>query len=344
MNATRGSQKQSPLPSVILAHFLRQIQAHQCRTPTRGPIPLHYDSRTESLKEFPWPFDLETGQRVPPSMLESYRRTHMFQAPSCLCAFLDKVDYTESVIGIIEVATGGNADENHDSILNGQYVAVCERRRCGYSLCLEKFYMLSGLKMQGCLKRETPLSLREMSYVSDLRGPAYSQSKAGLLQMIGEPSIRGGRFRFPYVKPDVSKKEKDALLRSLTEGMGEDLFYGTFVQCFICKDIMLRPGMFGPHRCSSQKRKNRHPTPCFSTSGFHGPGYRALRRGEAPLLGRIPGDVPEAQPLASLSVRSSSPIPTDVDSDGEGEPSGSQGSVETDSDGEFQDDSDAVAM
>lgn len=65
-------------------------------------------------------------------MLEAHRRTHHFRAPSCLCAYLDETDYTETVIGLVEVARG-DSDGNHDSILNGQYVAICERRRCGYS-------------------------------------------------------------------------------------------------------------------------------------------------------------------------------------------------------------------
>lgn len=47
-------QEQRPLPSAILAHFLRQIQDHHCRTPGRDPRPLHYDSATQTLEVFPW--------------------------------------------------------------------------------------------------------------------------------------------------------------------------------------------------------------------------------------------------------------------------------------------------
>lgn len=108
---------------------------------------------------------------------------------------------------------------------------------------------------------ETPLPLQELNYISDLQRPAASKGQGGLLQMISEPTVRGrGRLRecwvpsrkltkychvsdrlvqgFPYVKPEVSKKAKQALLASLVHGMDEDLFYKTFVQCFVCKDVV----------------------------------------------------------------------------------------------------------
>ncbi|TEB24924.1 hypothetical protein FA13DRAFT_1714230 [Coprinellus micaceus] len=284
MNSSRVAHcKQSPIPSVILAHFLRQIQAHHCRTPGRQPVPLHYDSTTQSLKEFYWPYNIETGQRIPPSMLESYRRTHHFRAPSCL----------------FEVARG-DADGNHDSILNGQYVAVCERRRCGYSLCLEKFYMLSGIKVEACEKRETPLRPQELNYMSDLSGPTPPKGQAGLRQVISEPAIRGrGRFMFPQIKPEVPKTAKKALIHSLVHGMNEDLFWDTFVQCFVCKDIMLRLGMFAAHRCQVDTGA---ANPRSSTRSPR--NSRSLIR---PHLLSIPGDIPEVRPLRSMS-RFSSPL------------------------------------
>ena len=106
-------------------------------------------------------------------MLESCRRTHYFRAPSCLCAFLDNANYTESVIGIVEAARGPDDSGIYGPILNGQYVAVCERRRCGYSrgsiflvgarsscnllrtVCLELFYGISDIQLETCRKRGT---------------------------------------------------------------------------------------------------------------------------------------------------------------------------------------------
>lgn len=64
--------------------------------------------------------------RVAPGDLEDYRRCHDFMAPCCLCAFVDEVEYTETVIGI--VAAGDKSD-----LHSGLYVARCANERCGYS-------------------------------------------------------------------------------------------------------------------------------------------------------------------------------------------------------------------
>lgn len=106
-------------------------------------------------------------------MLESFRRTHDFRAPSCLCAFLDEKEYTESLIGMAAGASGTSNGLAADTSLSGEYVAVCARQRCGYTreiafiqtdntvvrilihfiVCLERFYSLRGLRLQVCRKR-----------------------------------------------------------------------------------------------------------------------------------------------------------------------------------------------
>ncbi|KAJ3538316.1 hypothetical protein NMY22_g5223 [Coprinellus aureogranulatus] len=145
---------QSPLPSAIVAHFLRQVQHHHCRTPSQSPLPLHFDANTQSLVEYPWPVNPETNERVPPSMLESFRRSNNFRGPCCLCALLDGKPYSETLIGIVEVPSSSTyGHHSYDDALYGQYVAVCSRQRCGYSLWIEKFFPLKGLKVQPCLKR-----------------------------------------------------------------------------------------------------------------------------------------------------------------------------------------------
>lgn len=113
------------------------------------------------------PCDPESGQRVPPSMLEDYQMTHHFLSPCCLCAFLDAKDYVEASIGIIQEARPDSGEAT--SFLNGQYVAICAKRRCGYirvllcllpsrttdrsQVCFERFYSNPGIKLQYCPKR-----------------------------------------------------------------------------------------------------------------------------------------------------------------------------------------------
>jgi hypothetical protein len=139
---------QTPDLSILLSHFLRQVESYHIHTPTRSPLALHYDERTRSLIEYPWwvcsfsgsftvltylvsfarPINPDTKQRVPPSELEAFRRTNRFRGPSCLCAFLDGGDYTEARIGIVEsIERSGERSQLH-----GEYVAVCAKQRCGY--------------------------------------------------------------------------------------------------------------------------------------------------------------------------------------------------------------------
>lgn len=54
MNFPRPPPKQFCTPSIILDHFLRQIESHHVHTPSRTPLPLHYNSKTGSLIEYPW--------------------------------------------------------------------------------------------------------------------------------------------------------------------------------------------------------------------------------------------------------------------------------------------------
>lgn len=126
----------------------------------------------------------------------------------------------------------------------------------------------------------------------------------------------GGGFRydsdrcfegFPLIKPEVPKKAKKALWTSLAHGMSEDLFYETFVQCFVCKDVMLRLGMFSSHRCSgASDEEHRRP--------------RVRVRAH---LGRIQGDVAARRRSRTLRARSSSLTPTEIASEPEAGSSGS---------------------
>lgn len=76
------------------------------------------------------PVDPVTGERLAPSEFESYRRTHELLAPCCLCAYVDRKRYTEAQIGVAETVTEDLT--RNQSVLNGEVVAVCGERRCGY--------------------------------------------------------------------------------------------------------------------------------------------------------------------------------------------------------------------
>ncbi|KAH6867823.1 hypothetical protein BKA70DRAFT_1242914 [Coprinopsis sp. MPI-PUGE-AT-0042] len=120
---------------------------------------LHYHSPTRSLVPWFWPIyggeidqlcklELQNA-RVEPSSLEEYRRYYEFKAPSCLCALIDGVDYTESRIGVVYGGERG-----------GTYAAECAQRRCGYRVL--------GLRIKKYSRRSTYSDEDPMALASDL--------------------------------------------------------------------------------------------------------------------------------------------------------------------------------
>ncbi|KAJ3546575.1 hypothetical protein NMY22_g1996 [Coprinellus aureogranulatus] len=233
---------------VILDHFHRQIQEHHFLTPSRGPIPLHFNPATRSLAEFLWPCDGESRTKVTPDRLESFRRTHEFRAPCCLCPFLDQsYQHKEAVIGIIEVAHS-LLDTSH-STFDGEYVAVCAAQRCGYSLRLEIFYPFDNLRIRAYPKRDVALPVQASVRVSEDLGPDVNH--VGLSRLLdGSVSrVRGQRNRLALMRPDVPWKARDSFIDKLYKGIPESEFWRTFVQCTECKGVVLRLGMFTSHYC-----------------------------------------------------------------------------------------------
>ncbi|RXW13706.1 hypothetical protein EST38_g12148 [Candolleomyces aberdarensis] len=176
---------------------------------------MHYDSTMQSVVDYPWPYDAEMGRRLFPSEFEGYRRTHEFEGPSCVCAFLDGKDYTECRIGIVETLNG-DRDRNL-STLHGEYVAICAEQRCGYLLCLERFYAVGHLKLQKCRKRAQPLPPQELTSISSL-GRSLSEGSS-MFQVLQDVVIRarpnGG---IESGDPADQQAERNALYRSLQTG------------------------------------------------------------------------------------------------------------------------------
>ena len=78
---------------------------------------LHYDTQSDSLVPWLWPIR-ESGVRVKPHELTTYRSCHVFRGPCCLCAAdCGEASYTESAIFIYRT---------------GDYIAACARAICDY--------------------------------------------------------------------------------------------------------------------------------------------------------------------------------------------------------------------
>ncbi|KAG1906804.1 uncharacterized protein F5891DRAFT_975519 [Suillus fuscotomentosus] len=84
---------------------------------------LELDETGETLCIWYWPVN-EDGEHIVPSDLVVYRNSHQFQAPHCLCAFMDDHDPVNHCEAAIVISMQGpNA---------GQYVACCALSKCSY--------------------------------------------------------------------------------------------------------------------------------------------------------------------------------------------------------------------
>ncbi|TEB34013.1 hypothetical protein FA13DRAFT_1789204 [Coprinellus micaceus] len=264
-----------PAPTGVTAHFLRQIEAAHVRTPSQGrPVPLQFCYITQGLSEWAWPCNPNSEMRIPPCDLESFRRTNRFRAPSCLCAFIEGTVYTESRIGIVETVTDDTF--RNQSVLNGEYVATCAKQRCGYFLCLERFYPINHLRLQVCAPRKNLRPTEELANICDI--DKSLRSGDGLFQLMTDVVVRGSGRRLERVHPNDAKRANEKLMREIAAGMSEDRFWSTFVQCFLCKTVTLRKNFATSHECKTASNRARLAQPSFpadepetpSPLGYHG--------------------------------------------------------------------------
>lgn len=107
---------------------------------------------------------------------------------------------------------------------------------------------------------------------------------------------------FEVVKPDSPRKTRNALITDLCQGVSETRFWDLFVQCLLCKAVVVREGFFSSHKCcidhANPSQTRHHP-------------YRVVsgRQRIDPQLEVFPGDLPQSSPLRSLRP---SPAPTEI--------------------------------
>ncbi|KAH6905527.1 hypothetical protein BKA70DRAFT_1430776 [Coprinopsis sp. MPI-PUGE-AT-0042] len=157
---TQQTKVRSFLRSIHRQHFPPPARQHGLRQV------LEFCALSKGLRIWDWPVydrdDLAVLRdpsllncRVAPSDLETYRRYHQLLNPCCFCAFLDGVPYTESHVGI------ALAEETAQDGKQGLYVAECASGRCGYSVRLEEFYPLIGLRLKKYGRRGCALTYEE---------------------------------------------------------------------------------------------------------------------------------------------------------------------------------------
>ncbi|KAJ3540108.1 hypothetical protein NMY22_g4446 [Coprinellus aureogranulatus] len=302
---------QTPDIRIMLSHFIRQVEARHVRTKTQRPAPLHFDSKTGGLVEFYWPCkcnpETEEVERVTPSDLESLRRTHEFQAPCCLCAFIDGEDYTESQIGIVEVLT--KDEDRNKPILNGEIVAQCARQRCGYLLCLERFYPLYHLQTRVCHPRTIPLPIQDLIHISDIE-KSFRRGD-GLFQVMPDVVTRGHRAGPEMVDPRETKMIRNKLISDLMVGVSEARFWAIFVQCLQCRNVMFREHFAANHKCSEVTQSKERKDTRYHPYRRGGVRYRTTRIRAQASLETLFGDEPE--PTSPVSLQRTSTVDTTLE-------------------------------
>ncbi|TEB25443.1 hypothetical protein FA13DRAFT_1796523 [Coprinellus micaceus] len=118
-------------------------------------------------------------------------------------------------------------------------------------VCLERFYPLIFLKIQVCNPRKRALAPAELATITDL--DKSLRGGDGLFQLMTDVVVRGSGRRLEKVHPDSAKEVKDSLVNELTEGMTEDRFWATFVQCLVCKTVTLRKHFAVNHVCGAKQ-------------------------------------------------------------------------------------------
>ncbi|KAF6754698.1 hypothetical protein DFP72DRAFT_1124388 [Ephemerocybe angulata] len=230
-------------------HFLRQVEARHIRTPSSSPVILHYLCDPPALGEWSWPCDTLTGECIPPDQLQEHRRTHKFLAPCCLCALIEGEIYTESSICLVESLPMPHADrERNSAMLHGEYVATCAKGACGYFVCLERFYTLHGIRVREYPGRATPLNIEEVAIRRTI-DDSFRNGDA-LFQVMPNILRRGSRMGLKTEDLTQALDKRGCLLTEFMMGIEERKFWSLFIQCHLCKTVMLREPFSVFHQCA----------------------------------------------------------------------------------------------
>ncbi|TFK16392.1 hypothetical protein FA15DRAFT_711884 [Coprinopsis marcescibilis] len=224
------------------------IQARDFGTSSSKPAILHWDLEHNDLREWAWPSNPKTGTRIPPSELWEYRRTHYFHAPNCLCVYALGTPCAEARIGMV-VVPAHEPGPAHP--LNGEYIAECTEKHCGYFINLERFYACPVLLVKKYLKREVPLKwgAAELTHINDI-GKADTQGELDLLceSVPVSKVVKVCQLDLRTETPTmISQGIRKSFVTLYTRGIPEGEFWNLFIQCGQCRMIIPKDVFFQVH-------------------------------------------------------------------------------------------------
>ncbi|KAG1876146.1 hypothetical protein C8R48DRAFT_768991 [Suillus tomentosus] len=192
---------------------------------------LELDETREKLCVWHWPVK-DDGERVAPSDLVTYRKSHQFRGPRCLCLLLDEHDPSNHYeAAIVKVSRGPNA---------GEYLACCALSKCGYVVFIEKLHGSIGLPIK-CYPRRRPDEARPLDVVF------VDGNDIELADVI--------QRRQPRRNDTHTTFEKLMKLDSFTRpGLTQGEFRRFLTRCNCCELVMTRR-MFERHECVGREGK-----------------------------------------------------------------------------------------
>ncbi|KAF6751821.1 hypothetical protein DFP72DRAFT_1070857 [Ephemerocybe angulata] len=317
-NARRDSHNR---PALRADHFLRQIQARHIHTPSSSPAILQYDSGTGELAPWYWPGDRATGRHLPPDELQDHRRTHKFRAPCCLCSLLDDVPYVEAEIAVVESLPLPHADrEQNRTVMHGEYVAACATNRCGYFICLERFYELNGLRLHVYEERDVPRPVEVLANITEV--PESFRNGDGLFQVMPDVMRRGSSALMTIEDLSTALERRGCLMSDLMMGIPDSRFWELFVQCQRCATVMLREPFSAFHQCNGSSLTMRFthrpawvPESCRSRAGpsyHHNSAYDTLTEIESASSESDREDDSDLEPVAEAASSDDPPAMIDI--------------------------------
>ncbi|KAF8327321.1 hypothetical protein F5887DRAFT_924840 [Amanita rubescens] len=188
---------------------------------------------------------LPDGKRVPPDELCLYRETHQYIGPGCLCPLLEPL--TAHKEAAIYLAVNG--------LYPGEYIAECADDRCGYLVPLERIYPRRRVPQKAYPLRDVstpypPEVFSKNEVRADVEGPCLTEVFAPEV----EPSTTTRLLKRTHAEAGLLDPPFPALKRrrTLTDwrrfekvgsfhrpGLAEGEFLGLFVQCDVCKLIVM---------------------------------------------------------------------------------------------------------
>ncbi|TEB15755.1 hypothetical protein FA13DRAFT_1721077 [Coprinellus micaceus] len=185
----------------------------------------HFNSGSQELEKWAWPC-LHDSQStpVPPDELESHAREYVFRTPCCPCAYLTGSFYTPTKISLLEAV-----NENRTDAIRRPFIVV-----------LERFYGNEVIPHRTYPERTTP-SLWEIMAMDPDSYPLKDPQRDGFRRVLSPPKIEHGfsrgTNRLKRLREEEEESPMEALSQLMEEGLAEEVFWDSFVQCAKCSHV-----------------------------------------------------------------------------------------------------------